>query len=115
MHELSLALNIIDIASEEAERRGGVGVNAVYLRLGPLAGVVKEALVSAFELARGDTPLCNSELLIEDVPLVVFCPTCQAERNLGSIQDFCCPDCGLPCGDVISGRELEIVALEIRQ
>ena len=34
MHELSIALSILDIAAEEAERRGGVGVAAIHLKLG---------------------------------------------------------------------------------
>ena len=51
MHELSIALSLLDLVEEEAERRG-VRVAAVHVRLGPLSGVVRDALVSAFELAR---------------------------------------------------------------
>jgi hydrogenase nickel incorporation protein HypA/HybF len=57
MHELSIALSIIDAACEEAERHAGARVVAVHLKLGPLSGVVKEALVSAYELAREGSPL----------------------------------------------------------
>ena len=52
MHELSIALGIVDIAEEESDRRGGVAVLSVHIKLGPLSGVVKEALTSAYELAR---------------------------------------------------------------
>ena len=48
MHELSIALSIVDMAQEEAERRSAQ-VEAVHLELGALAGVVKEALLFAFE------------------------------------------------------------------
>jgi Zn finger protein HypA/HybF involved in hydrogenase expression len=41
MHELSIALGILDVAGEEAQRHGG-RVAAIHLKLGPLAGVVKE-------------------------------------------------------------------------
>ena len=50
MHELSIALSILDIVEEESARRGDAAVAAIHLRLGPLSGVVKEALLSAFEL-----------------------------------------------------------------
>ena len=33
MHELSIAIAIVDQATEEAERRGGVRVNAVHIRV----------------------------------------------------------------------------------
>src|SRR2546421_1463390 len=112
MHELSIALSILDMAAEEAGRHGG-RVAAIHLRLGPLSGVVKDALLSAYELAREGSSLEATELLIEETPLVAYCPACAAERALASAQRLCCPDCGTPTPDVIRGRELEVVALEV--
>lgn len=40
MHELSIAMSIVDLAQEEADRRGGVQIKAVHLRLRLLSGVV---------------------------------------------------------------------------
>jgi Zn finger protein HypA/HybF involved in hydrogenase expression len=34
MHELSIAMSIVDMAQEEAERQGNAQVQFVYLRLG---------------------------------------------------------------------------------
>jgi len=113
MHELSIALSIVDLASEEAERRGGVEVRSIHLRLGPLSGVVTEALLSAWELAADGSAVAGSRLVVEEVPVVVFCPTCRDRRQLASVQHFCCPDCGTPTPEVVSGRELEVFAMEI--
>jgi hydrogenase nickel incorporation protein HypA/HybF len=113
MHELSIALSILEMAAEEAERQGGGDVTAVHLRLGPLSGVVKEALRSAYDLAREGSSLSKAELVIEEVPLVAYCPVCTAERILESAQQLCCPTCGAPTPDILRGRELEVVALEI--
>ena len=112
MHELSIALSILDIASEEAERQGG-RVAAVHLRLGPLSGVMSRALASAYDLAREKTPLAEAELVIEEVPLVAFCAGCAAERTIASVMDLSCPVCGIPTPEIRGGRELEVVALEI--
>jgi hydrogenase nickel incorporation protein HypA/HybF len=112
MHELSIALAVLDVAAEEAGRRGG-RVAAVHLKLGPLSGVVKEALVSAYDLAREGTPLAGAELVIEEAPLVAWCPACAANRNPASVFEMSCPVCGAPTPDVVGGRELEVVALEI--
>lgn len=115
MHELSIAMSIVEMAQEEAEQRDGVEVTAIHLKLGALSGVVKEALLSAFEMACDDTPLSGSRLIIEEVPVVVFCPTCQAQRPLSSVQLFCCAQCGTPTAEVVQGKELEVVALEIEE
>jgi hydrogenase nickel incorporation protein HypA/HybF len=113
MHELSIALSIVEAATEEAERQGEVRVRAVHMRLGPLSGVVKEALLSAYGLAREGTRLESADLVIEETPLVAYCPACAAPCTLTSVQELCCPACGTLTIKVISGRELEVVALEI--
>ena len=114
MHELSIAMSIVELAEEEAERRG-VQVNAVHLKLGALSGVVKEALLSCYEMACENTSLQGSHLLVEDVPVVIFCPGCQVQRSLRSMQLFCCPECGTPSSEIVQGKELEVVALEIQE
>lgn len=112
MHELSIAMSIVDMAQEEAQQRG-IQISAVHLKLGRLSGVVKEALLSSYEMACCDTPLEGSQLVIEEIPIVVFCPNCKAERPLHSMQLFCCSECGTPTPEVVRGKELEVVALEV--
>jgi hydrogenase nickel incorporation protein HypA/HybF len=114
MHELSIALSILDLAEEEAERRGGARVLGIHLKLGPLSGVVKEALLSAFEIARESSPLAEAQLVIEETPVLVHCPTCEATRAAASPRQLCCAECGAPTCQLVSGRELEVVALEIQ-
>jgi hydrogenase nickel incorporation protein HypA/HybF len=112
MHELSIALGILDVAAEQAERHGG-RVAAVHLKLGPLSGVVKEALVSAYDLAREGTPLEQAQLVVEEVGILAHCASCAADCAPASLQDLRCPTCGAPTPEIVRGRELEVVALEI--
>ena len=114
MHELSIATSIVELAAKEAELRC-VQVNAVHLKLRALSGMVKEALLSCYEMACEGTPLQGSRLEVADVPAVIFCPTCQAQRPLSSMQLFCCPECRSPCSEIVHGKELEVVALEIQE
>jgi hydrogenase nickel incorporation protein HypA/HybF len=114
MHELSIAMSMVEMATEEVARQGGVQINALHLKLGRLSGVVKEALLFSWDVACEGTPLAGSHLLIEDVQVAVYCPVCQAERTLDSIQYFFCPVCQAPTPEVVRGKELEVVALEIQ-
>lgn len=113
MHELSIALGIIDVAAEELRRRGGGLIVAVHLKIGALSGVVKEALQSAFELAREETLLERSTLVIEDVPVTLLCPTCACEQPAESIIEMRCQCCGAFSSEIVRGRDLEITAMEI--
>ena len=114
MHELSIAMGIVDAALDESQCRG-LQVSAVHLRLGALAGVVKDALMFSYEVACQDTPLQGSQLIVEDVPVIVFCAHCQAERELPSVQLFACPECGAPTMDIRHGKELEVFAIEVQE
>lgn len=113
MHELSIALSMIEMATEEVERRGGAKVDALYLKLGALSGVVKDALEFSWEIACQGTILEGARLEIEEIPVVVHCSNCREDKTLGSINSFFCPTCEKPAFDVIQGKELQVTALEI--
>lgn len=115
MHELSIVLSILEVAEEEANRHGGATVEAIHVRIGLLSGVVKEALESAYELAVEKTSFEHSRLIIEEVPIVIYCSKCQAERAVHSVQWFCCAECDTPASEVLRGRELELAALELAE
>lgn len=112
MHELSIALSILDLAEEEMQAHSG-RVAAIHVRLGRLCGVVKEALLSSFEMAREGTALAQAELVIEEIPLVVRCSACAADGTPASRFEMRCPSCGALTDEIVSGQELEIRALEI--
>jgi hydrogenase nickel incorporation protein HypA/HybF len=113
MHELSIALSLVEGACEQAERLDGVRVLALRLRLGAISGVVREALEFSFGLAAEGTAVAGARLEIEEVPLAVYCPTCREERELPGIQHLRCPACGTLTPQAVRGRELELFALEV--
>jgi len=113
MHELSIAMSMVEMATEESQRLGAERVTALHLKVGLLSGVVKDALIFSYEVACAGTPLEGSKLIIEDVPVKVYCPRCSSEKELDSIQLFACPACGELTPEVLEGRELQVVAMEI--
>ncbi|GIM47629.1 putative hydrogenase nickel incorporation protein HypA [Collibacillus ludicampi] len=112
MHELSIAHSLVEIAVETAENARMKRVKALYLKLGALSGVVKEALEFSFDVVIQGTPLEGARLVIEDVPVKVFCPDCQEAHKLPEPFPMRCPVCGTRTGQVLEGRELELYSLE---
>ncbi len=113
MHELSIAISILDSVEEEMNERGCGPIEAIHVRIGMISGVVPEALQSAYELAAAQTSLPRSRLVIEQIPVVIYCATCKCERQAASPEWFCCPECRTVSTQLVSGRELEISALEL--
>jgi hydrogenase nickel incorporation protein HypA/HybF len=113
MHELSIAVSLVERIIEESESRGGLRVEAVHLRVGVLAGVDKDALAFSYEIACEGTFLAGSKLLVDTIPLRIYCEACAAESAPISIQQIACPRCLAPSQTIVSGRELEVFALEV--
>jgi hydrogenase nickel incorporation protein HypA/HybF len=67
MHELSIAMSLVDAVCEEMPRLGErVTVRSVRIRVGPLSGVVAHALAFAFEVAADESPIAGARLEIEE-------------------------------------------------
>jgi hydrogenase nickel incorporation protein HypA/HybF len=113
MHELSIALSIVDGVLEEAKRLGAAQVEAVHLRVGRLSGVDKQALLFSYGVASQETALERSRLVIEDVDVVILCPACGAERSPRSFPVLACGECGAMAQRVVHGEELEITGMEV--
>lgn len=113
MHELGIALWMLERASEVARRCGAGRVEAVEARIGELSGVEPSALRFAFEAARAAVPLCECAVLkVQWVPVRVSCPACGVEGAPGPFS-FACGACANPETTVVAGEELELVAVEI--
>jgi hydrogenase nickel incorporation protein HypA/HybF len=112
MHELSIAHNLVEMASAAAHEAGVEYVLAAHLRLGELSGVVREALEFSFAIASEGTPLAGAALIIESVPVLVYCKQCEQTVPITNVQRFRCPQCDTPTNQIVQGRELELVALE---
>ncbi len=101
------------MVAESAVAANAKRVSAVYLRVGALAGVVKDALLFSFDLATEETLLAGSKLVVEELPVMVFCETCAKTVELAGVQSFRCPMCDTASADVRQGKELEVRAIEI--
>ncbi len=115
MHELSIAMGLLEGVEETAAQQGIERVSAIHLRIGALTGIVPDALLFSWDLAAEDTVAAGSALRIEHVPLSVFCEHCEGERDPRPGSGLICPDCGNTCPSIVRGRELQLVAMEVRE
>ena len=113
MHELSIVLSLLDEVGDQSAARGLHDVEVVHLKVGVFAGVDRDALLFAWQLACEGTPLERARLEIQSVPLVIHCATCNQDRTPPSMYQICCPECGSPSQVIVTGRELELIALEV--
>lgn len=112
MHELSVAQALVEQVEDLVARHGAQGVASIRLRIGPLAGVVPELLVTAFPMAAAGTPVAGAELECLPSPLRVRCQTCGAESD-ALPNRLLCGSCGDWHTQVISGDEMILERVEL--
>jgi hydrogenase nickel incorporation protein HypA/HybF len=113
VHELSVALTLLDEVGNAAARERATGVSTVRLRVGRMSGIARDALLFAWDMARADTIADKAELHIEDVDVTVFCPRCEEERRPVEGGGLVCGTCGTTAPSIVHGRELELVSMEV--
>ena len=114
MHEASIALSILDIVQTKCREEGCRSVDLISVRIGKAAGVMPDSLVFAFDAAKDNTVAKNAHLVIESVPVGGVCNACKKDFTIDGAQYvFACPLCGSASFEITSGREMEIVDMEI--
>jgi hydrogenase nickel incorporation protein HypA/HybF len=111
VHELSIADQVVRIASDHARGRR---VTKVELRVGHLRQVVPSALVFAFELVARGTPAEGAELEIAGVAAAGRCRACGAHSTWAGFP-LACSECGSLDVEVVAGEELVVDAVELEE
>ena len=114
MHELSIAISIVDTAIKQASLASVQHVSEVELDIGRLSGIEYEALEFALEVASKDTMLQETRFRINRVEPIAECPDCEhlytPERMYSQ-----CPECNKQGIKLIRGTELQIKSLLVEQ
>ncbi|MGW6913908.1 hydrogenase maturation nickel metallochaperone HypA [Kitasatospora sp. NPDC054939] len=108
MHEMSVAMAVVDQVQETARARGAAGVERITLDVGELAGVVADSLAFCFELACAGTVAEGAELVTRTVPGSARCEPCATVWEVGMPPSLLCPRCGGAAVELVAGRELRI-------
>jgi hydrogenase nickel incorporation protein HypA/HybF len=107
MHELSIAMNIVEIAEEEARKSKAQKISKIDLAVGKLSGVVYEALDFALKEAVKNTMLEEAKIQIIEVEAKAKCNKCGHIFSTEYLYDIC-PKCQHQQCEIIQGKELKI-------
>ncbi len=113
MHEVSIALSILDLIINRCMDEGYKSIESVKLRIGRASGILPEALIFGFDAAKADTIASNARLFIDKVPLGGFCSSCRSNFEVDDAYVFRCPLCNSYSFRIDRGYEMEIVDMEV--
>ncbi len=113
MHELSIAMQIVEIVEDEAKKHDAAGVSAVHLDIGTLSGIEPDALKFAMEEAVRHSIAAKAELFYHFIEAVAVCEECCNEFKT---EDYfkVCPYCNSINTSLLKGKELKIRSIDIQ-
>ena len=112
MHELSIALAIVEQVAPIAREHRARRVLSVTVSVGRLSGVDGDSLSLAFPLAAEDTVAAGARLVVEAVPARARCRACGREFEPDFVA-LVCEGCGSPDVEISGGRDLLLKSVEI--
>ena len=113
MHEASIAISLIETVSGLCQQEGYNSIEAVRLKVGKAAGILPDALLFAFDVAKAGTIASQARLVIEYIPLGGFCSDCGSQFDSEERYIFACPACGSRAIKITRGDEMQIVDMEV--
>jgi hydrogenase nickel incorporation protein HypA/HybF len=112
MHELSIVMNIIQIAEQQAKAANASVVDEIELDIGTMSGIDMDSMDFAWEQAVKQTMLQNSVRKVNRIKAKAKCLDCGAEFAIEKYYDAC-PACGEHLLDILQGTELRVKSLTV--
>jgi len=112
MHEMSLAEGIVQLVEDAARADGCTRVKAVWLEIGQLAAVEKEALRFCFDAVTRDGIAEGARLEIIETAGQGWCMKCEANVVVTALYEAC-PICGSYQIEVTGGNEMRVKEFEV--
>ena len=112
MHELSLAESMLQIIEDAAAEQGFTRVKKIWMEVGRLSCVEKDALRFGFSVVVDGTVAQQAVLEIIDIAGRGRCERCCSEIAITTLYDAC-PNCGSYAIDIIRGNEMRITEMEV--
>ena len=113
MHEVALAEGVLRIVQDAATRCQASRVHTVWLEIGALAQVERDALRFCFDAVTRGSVADGAALEIDTLPGMAWCMPCSQRIALAAFGDAC-PNCGSYQLQVVGGEEMRVKEIGIR-
>lgn len=113
MHEVSLALSLLQLAEDVCHQHGYKSIESVRVRIGRAAGINPDSLSFALETVKKGTPAEKANFILDIIPLGGFCHECGQNFETEETYIFCCPFCNSSSISIRQGKEFQITEIEV--
>lgn len=112
MHEMSLAESVLQIIEDAARKQGFNRVKTVWLEIGQLSCVEREAMRFCFDTVMKGSIAGGARLEVVETPGQGRCAQCGCETQIATLYEAC-PQCDGYTMQVIAGDAMRVKELEV--
>jgi len=114
VHEVSIALGMVDELIKIANNNNATKINSVKLKIGKMSGIVTDSLIFAFDAVKLEHSLLSEAVIeIEEIPTVCECEDCNSSFEIDNMYFPICSNCKSFNVKIISGEEQHIENVEL--
>jgi hydrogenase nickel incorporation protein HypA/HybF len=113
MHEVSLAISLLQSAEEVCRTHGYKSIKLIKVRLGRASGVHADSLFFALETLKKGTLAEKADFILDLIPLGGSCQNCGRNFETEEKYIFYCPSCNSSSISICQGKELQITEIEV--
>ncbi len=115
MHELSIALNILNTLQYYANENDVKEISEVTLRIGKLQAVVPDPLESMYDSAKKEFPSAKDSVIkMNFLDIKARCDICNEEFTMERM-NLICPNDPTHTLEIVQGNELVIESIEVEE
>ncbi len=111
MHEYSIVMSMLDICEKHAK---GKEVEKVVVNIGKMSGIEPHFLKESFDVFKEDTICANAVMKMNLIDIKILCMDCK-EESLVDQFNFYCPHCKSGNTKVLTGQEMHIEYIELKE
>jgi len=112
MHEGDFTQAVVDHVLKTLEAYPQGRVKRVQLKTGEMLHIVQESVQFYYDLLTKDTNAAGAQVEVEEVPVRIVCG-CGYDGGVKDHHVLVCPTCASRKVEVMSGKEIELVNVEI--
>ncbi|MBK6979509.1 MAG: hydrogenase maturation nickel metallochaperone HypA [Cytophagaceae bacterium] len=113
MHELSIVMSIVDIATKQTQQANAQEVEEIELVIGELSGVEMSSFDFAWTQGIRNSVLENARREIIRPEGMARCIDCDAEFKIHQFFDPC-PNCNSHFVSILQGKEMRVKSLVVK-
>ncbi len=110
MHELSIVMSIVDLATKQAAKHHASAIEEIELDIGCISGIEMDSFEFAWKQGIKRTILENATKKVNRIEGKAKCSDCDTYFDMLQLYDSC-PNCNSHLAVIISGKELKLKSL----